>query len=153
MLHDGKLLTPNYKTAVRQKVAKEFDTGFQHAFSPACLAFVNRADLTYPQSIAANYIAGYLRSRLLNGATSDQLAESLLEFDDSWNHSLDTAAPLYYFDSFEPIRGEGARSRAAAWIRGKVIPLDVDPTDIDIYEQIIQQIDDDTVYTYLSDEL
>ena len=65
MLHDGKLLTPNYKTAVRQKVAKEFDTGFQHAFSPVCLAFVNRADLTYPQSIAADYIAGYLRSRLL----------------------------------------------------------------------------------------
>lgn len=153
MLHDGKLLTPNYKTAVRQKVAKEFDTGFQHAFYPVCLAFVNRADLTYPQSIAADYIAGYLRSRLLNGATSEQLAESLLEFDDSWTHSLDTAAPLYYLDSFEPIRGEGARSRAAAWIQGKVIPLDVDPTDIDVYEQVIRQIDDDTVYTYLSDEL
>ena len=95
----------------------------------------------------------YLRSQLLNGATNEQLAESLLEFDDSWTHSLDTAALLYYLDSFEPIRGEGTRSRTAAWIQGKVIPLDVDPTDIDVYEQIIQQIDDDTVYTSLNDEL
>jgi hypothetical protein len=153
LLHDGKLLTPNYKTAVRQKAAKEFDTGFQHAFFPVCLVFVNQADLTYPQSITADYIAGYLRSRLLNGTPSDHFDDSVLEFDESWTHSLETGAPLYYLDAFSPIRGEGARSRAAAWIRGTAIPLDPDPTDIDIYEQIIGQIDDSIVYRYLSDEL
>jgi hypothetical protein len=153
ILHDGKVLNPNYKNAVRQKVAKEFDTGFQHAFHPVYLAFVNEADLTYPESIAADFIGGYLRSRLLDGSTSDQLNEPVLEFDDSWTHSLDTAAPLYYLDSFQPIRGERARSRAAAWIRGESIPPDADPTDVDVYERIIQQVDDETVYAYLSDEL
>ena len=153
LLHDGKLLTPNYKTAVRQKAAKEFDAGFEQAFAPVYTAFVNRADLTYPQSIAADFIAGYLRSRLLDGMTSDQFGDSLAEFDESWTHALETAAPIYYLDSFQPIRGEGTRSRAAAWIQGETIPLAVDPSDVEVYDRIVRQIDDDVVYTYLSDKL
>jgi len=153
LLHDGKLLTPNYKTAVRQKAAKEFDAGFEQAFAPVYTAFVNQADLTYPQSIAADFIAGYLRSRLLDGTTSGQLGDSVAEFDGSWTHALETAVPIYYLDSSQPIRGEGARSRAAAWIRGETIPLDVDPSDVGVYDRIVRRIDDDVVYTYLSDEL
>lgn len=153
ILHDERVLNPDYKTAVRQKAAKVFDTGFQRTFYPIHPTFVNDADLTYPESIAADFIGGYLRSRLLDGATTNQLEDSVLEFDNSWTHSLDTAAPLYYLDSFQPIRGERARSRAAAWILGEAIPRDSDPTDIEVYEQIIQQIEDETVYTYLSDEL
>lgn len=118
------LLTPNYKTAVRQKAAKEFDAGFEQAFVPVYTAFVNQADLTYPQSIAADFIAGSLRSRLLDEATSGQLGDSVAEFDESWTHALETAASIYYLDAFQPIRGEGARSRAAAWIQGETIPLD-----------------------------
>jgi len=153
ILHDERVLNQSYKTAVRRKVAKEFDTGFQQAFHPVYPTFVNKADLTYPQSIAADFIGGYLRSRLLDGATTDQLGESVLEFDDSWTHSLESAASLYYLDSFQPIRGEGARSRAAAWVQGETISPDTDPTNIEVYEQIIEQIDDERVYAYLSDEL
>ena len=153
MLHDERVLNQSYKTAVRRKVAKEFNTGFQHAFHPVYSTFVSKADLTYPQSIPADFIGGYLRSQLLDGATTDQLSKSVLEFDDSWTRSLDSAASLYYLDSFQPIRGEGARSRAAAWVQGKAISSYTDPTDIEAYEQIIEQIDDETVYTYLSDEL
>ena len=86
ILHDERVLNQSYKTPVRRKVAKEFDTGFQQAFHPVYPTFVNKADLTYPQSIAADFIGGYLRSRLLDGATTDQLGESVLEFDDSWTH-------------------------------------------------------------------
>jgi hypothetical protein len=95
LLHDGKLLTPNYKAAVRQKAAKEFDAGFEQAFASVYTAFVNQADLTYPQSIAADFIAGYLRSRLLDGTMSDQFRDSLAEFDESWTHALERAAPIY----------------------------------------------------------
>lgn len=152
-LHDGSYNQYDSDIeALRFALAGHIDTSFQRNICPVLLAFLQDADKIYPQTTAADYIAGYLRDQLTEVTDVAALAVDAVEqFDNSWRDDGPQPDPVYGLDPFQPVRGEGLRSRVIAWIRGQGLPDEPSPTGRDPYRELISQIDDDTVYEYLQD--
>lgn len=151
LLHDGKRDGyGSYNDHLRKQLAMEFDTSFQHAICPVYLTFLQDADQTYPQSNAADYIAGYLRDELLDSMTiSDLPYESVHALDPSWLQQAGTPTPVYTLESLCPVEKEEIRSRVLCWLMGRGIPLEPDPTGSDPFREQVKQLSNSTVRDYL----
>lgn len=154
LLHDGKRDGySSYNEYLRKQLAIDFDTSFQHGICPVYLTFLQDADQTYPQSNAADYIAGYLRDALLNSMTvSDFEYDSVHALDSSWIQEAGTPTPVYRLESLRPVEGNEMRSRVLCWLMGRGIPLEPNPTGSDPFREQVEQLSDSTVRDYLLDE-
>lgn len=154
LVHDGKRDGyGSYDEHLRKQLAMDFDPSFQQNICPVYLAFLRNADRTYPQSNAADYIAGYLRGRLANDVTvSDIEYENVYALDPSWIRKAGTPAPLYELESLRPVREKQLRSRILCWLLGKGIPAEPEPTGYDPFREQVEQISDVRVRSYLLDE-
>lgn len=154
LLHDGKRNGyDSYDEYLRKQLAMDFDPSFQRSICPVYPAFLQDADRTYPQSNAADYIAGYLRARLVGESTIDELDyEHVYALDSSWIRRAGTPVPLYEFESFRPVREEELRSRILCWLMGRGIPTEPEPTGYDPFRERVQELADPTVRRYFLDE-
>lgn len=155
LLHDGKIdCYGTYEQRLREQVVDDFDRSFRRGVCPVHLTFLQDADRTYPQSNAADYIAGYLRSELMAGRTAAAFgSENVHRFDPSWMREVGEVASVYRLADLEPIREKNRRSRALSWILGKGIPLDPTPTTRDPFRELVAEIPDERVRDYLLTEL
>jgi len=154
-LHDGKLDSHRtYEKRLREQVAEDFGASFRRGVCPVHLTFLQDADRTYPQSNAADYIAGYLRARLASGESIATLGlENVYELDSSWLRDGEESATVYQLAELQPIRENDLRSRALSWLMGKGIPADPTPTTQDPFRELVSEIPDQTVREYLLSEL
>lgn len=154
LLHDGKRDGyGSYDEHLRKQLAMDFDPSFQRHICPVYPVFLQDADRTYPQSNAADYIAGYLRTRFVsNTDIGDIEHENVHTLDPSWVRGAGTPTPLYELESFRPIREEELRSRVLCWLLGRGIPPEPEPTGYDPFRERIEQLSDSTVRSYLLGE-
>lgn len=154
LLHDGKRDGYGaYDENLRQQLAMDFDPSFQRSICPVHPVFLQDADRTYPQSNAADYIAGYLRTRLASDVTIDDIErENVYALDSSWVREAGTPTPLYQLEPLRPIRGDEFRSRVLCWLLGRGIPPEPEPTGYDPFRERVEQLSDSTVRSYLLDE-
>lgn len=151
-LHDGREDShSDYFEQLKLQMPSAFDTSFQQSICPVLLAFMEDADLTYPATNTADYIAGHLARQLKNDQSD--LPSQVVDFDSSWVDPAPQAEVPYRLDSIRPIREENVHSRVLAWIWGKGIPRDPSPANRDPYRNQVSQIGDDTVRSYLLEEL
>lgn len=155
LLHDGRHNShTDYHPALRESIPSHIDSSFQQSICPVYLTFLEDADRIYPQTTAADYIAGYLRDQLDSVDDVSSLGmDAVKVFDESWVDPAPQPEPVYQLESFQPIREEGRKSRVLAWLKGQGIPDDPSPTGRDPYLNLIDQIEDDVVYTYLRNEI
>lgn len=151
-LHDGREDShSDYFAQLKLQMPSTFDTSFQHSICPVLLAFMEGADRTYPATNTADYIAGHLARQLETGRSS--LPTQVIDFDPSWVDPAPQPEVPYRLDSIQPIREENVHSRVLAWILGKGIPTDPSPINRNPYREQVSQINDDTVRSYLLEEL
>lgn len=151
-LHDGREDShSDYFKQLKLQMPSAFDTSFQQSICPVLMTFMEEADLTYPATITADYIAGHLAHQLKNG--SSDFPSQVVDFDPSWVDPAPQAEVPYRLDSIRPVREEDVHSRVLAWILGKGIPRNPSPVNRDPYQDQVNQIDDDTVRSYLLEEL
>lgn len=155
LLHDGTQdQYSDYEKHLRKQISADFDNSFQYEICPVHLTFIQDADRTYPQSNAADYIAGYIRDKLDNGHTIGDLPfENIHRLDPSWIRTAGESVPFYQLAEFDPIQEDRLRSRILSWLIGKGIPQDPEPTTQDPYRDIVTQITDERVREYLLEEV
>lgn len=154
LLHDGKRDEySSYDEHLRKQLAMDIDPSFQQSICPVYLVFLRDADRTYPQSNAADYIAGYLRTRLQRDDSISSIdSDSVYALAPSWVERAGTPAPLYELEPLRPVREKGLRSRILCWLMGRGIPDEPEPTGYDPYCEQVEQLPDSRVRSYLLDE-
>lgn len=155
LLHDG---APDgysdYLDSLRKQAGSEFGPSFQRNLCRVNLTFLRDADRTYPQSNAADYIAGYIRKKLDTGTVPSDLGFSqIVMFDNSWIRPAKQPVPLYRLGELEPIREAELKSRVLSWLTGRGIPPSPTPTGRDPYRTLVERIEDSVVRDYLLNEL
>lgn len=152
LLHDGKHDPhKDYFEALQEIVPGILDSSFQRIISPVHLAFLQDADRVYPQNTTADFIAGYLREKVED--LDEDLPGHVHRFDKSWIDRAPKPDPVYRLKDFQPVREEELRSRVIAWMTGKGFPQDPSPRNRDPYYELVAQIEDETVYEYLTDDI
>lgn len=154
LLHDGKQDEySSYDETLRKQLAMDFDPSFQRSICPVYPTFLQDADRTYPQSNAADYIAGYLRTRLAGEMTvGDVNYENVYALDPSWVRRAGTPTPLYELETLRPVRKKELRSRVLCWLMGRTVPADPKPTGYDPFREQVEQLSDSNVRRYLLEE-
>ncbi|WP_232820574.1 hypothetical protein [Halorussus litoreus] len=155
LLHDGAIDNyREYEKRLREQVAEDFGSSFRHGVCPVHLTFLQNADRTYPQSNAADYIAGYIRSKLESTETIGTIGHNnIKELDPSWVRNSGETSTVYKLAELKPIREMDTRSRALSWLMGKGIPVNPTPTTQDPFRDLVSEIPDKTVRDYLLTEI
>ncbi len=152
LLHDGKRDGySDYSEYLRKQLAMKFDTSFQRNICPVHLTFLQDADRTYPQSNAADYIAGYLRNAMADRTTVEDF-ETLHVLDSSWLQSGGTPAPVYELEALRPVEEKEMRSRILCWLMGRGIPPEPNPSGYDPFREQVEQLSNPVVREYLLGE-
>jgi hypothetical protein len=153
VLHDGKRdPSSDYFKCLRKQIPGHCDTEFEQSICPVHLSFLEGADRTYPQTNAADYIAGYLRDLAEETDLSTALNAASIgpeQFDNSWIDPAPSPTPVYRLEELIPVREQELRSRVIAWFTGKGIPPEPSPQNRDPFETFVEQIDDNIVRSYL----
>ncbi|WP_188974748.1 S1 domain-containing protein [Halocalculus aciditolerans] len=154
LLHDGK---PDpyqgFTDTLRRQTRSDFDTGFEQGVCPVYLAFLQDADRTYPESNAADYVAGYIRNYLNDGGSLTAIDGPVDSLDSSWIQPAERPVQPYHLEDVRPVKGEGVRSLVLAWLLGRGIPNEPAPTTDNPYRALVDEIDNSVVKTYLLEEL
>ncbi|MFC3959298.1 hypothetical protein [Halovivax cerinus] len=110
-----------------------------------------KADLTYPEVIAADYIAGYVRSVIDAGVEQvESLPENVVRFDTNWREPSVSPTPFYQIRGGNGDYGDIDRTRIAAWIKGRR----PDDGGFDVHSQwenTIEMLESRRVRNYLSE--
>ena len=110
---------------LRAQVAQIFDGSFQSTFGGIYVTGLPKADLTYPEAIAADYLAGYVRRAIAeNGKAIRVLPDEVVRFDPNWVEPAVPPVPYYRIQGIGGDYGTHARTRIAAWIKGRR-PVDI----------------------------
>lgn len=126
LIHDGNDETYGKKQRyLRKQASTEFNSSFQSAFCSVHVSSLPKADLTYPEVIAADYVAGYIRKKIANGETSiDQLPDQVLWVSSGWTCEDVQPAPLYWLRTTGAKQTTTEQSRVIAWVEGRRPPKD-----------------------------
>lgn len=124
LIPDGDAETYGEKQRyLRKQASTEFNSAFQSDFCSVHVSSLPKADLTYPEAIAADYIAGYVRKRVGEGGTSiERLPDSVLWVSSDWTCEDVQPAPLYWLQTSGAKQATAQQSRILAWIEGKRPP-------------------------------
>lgn len=150
LLHDGGENTYGANQRVlREQAATTFDASFQSSICPVFVAPMTKADLTYPEAIAADYLAGYVRERVAAGSSVETLPPQVVRIDTSWTEPTVAPASLFQVRTSGVSQDAAIRTRIAAWLEGRRPPKSTSLTNDSHYERLVARIQDDTLRTYL----
>jgi hypothetical protein len=108
------------------------------------------ADLTYPEVTAADYIAGFVREAVDDGAQVRELPDEVTWFDSNWREPSVSPVPFYRIRGVSGEYGSIARTRVAAWVKGR----NPDGDDYDVSSQwrnTLEMIESPDLRQYLSE--
>jgi hypothetical protein len=135
---------------LRTQSSQIFDGSFQSAFGGVYITGMPKADLTYPEAIAADYIAGYMRGAIDEGQQPNDLPDEVVWFDNNWREPTVSPSPYYRIKGNSGDYGGLEKNRAAAWVKGR----HRDGDDYDVrsqWDNTIDMIESDTVQEYLTE--
>lgn len=108
------------QTHLRTQAAQFFDGGFQSAFGEVYVSGLPKADLTYPEVTAADYIASYLRTAFVeSGNQLSSLPDGVVWFDSNWREPNISPLSFYQIHGVSGDYGAIEKTRAAGWIKGR----------------------------------
>lgn len=154
VLHDGDLdvYHPNLRP-LRIQGASAFNASFEETIAPVYLSAVSKADLTYPEVAAADFIAGYLRHKLRADPahTIECCPANVVRIDPSnWRGSTDISPkPLSVVRPGTRREQSSIQTRVLAWMDGRQ-PPDETVGRSTLYERFVRdRITEQSVQTYL----
>lgn len=152
LIHDGDAKTYGDKQRyLRKQASAEFNPSFQSAICSVCVSSLIKADLTYPEVIAADYIAGYVRKKVANGEkTVNQLPDQVLWVSSEWACENAQPAPLYWLRTSGVKRTAPQQSRVIAWIEGRRPPKEGLASDREFRTIIGNRLESAPLQKYLS---
>jgi len=152
LLPDGATnMYGNSQKHLRVQAAQVFDGSFESAFGAMYVTGLPKADLTYPEVAAADYLAGYIRSGLTDGRSVDDFPDSVMWFKKDWREPIISPLPFYQIAGVNGSYGNIEHTRIAAWIKGR----QPDGNNHDASSQwrnTIQMLESNQLQQYLSDE-
>lgn len=152
LIHDGNAKTyGNNQLHLRKQASTEFNPSFQSAISSVHVSSLPKADLTYPEAIAADYIAGFVRKKIATGEASvKQMPEQVVWVSSDWTYEDVQPAPLYWLrtSNIEPTAAE--QSRIISWIEGRRPPDDGFSSSKRFEDLIETRIESEKLQAYLS---
>lgn len=150
-IHDGgPRMYGSRQELLRKAFTRQF-AGFGERVTPVYVTQLKQGDRTYPELTAADYISGYLRSRIQDRGI-DGVNHPVQRIDDSWNTSDDPLATLYNFRARNRRQSQMKYDRVAAWIEGRR-PAPADTWGNQPFESLVDRIQSDVVKEYLLEEL
>jgi hypothetical protein len=110
----------DHQTHLRTQASQIFDGSFQSTFGGVYITGLQKADLTYPEATAADYIAAYVRRAVHERDLSVQdLPEQVIWYDSNWREPSVSPVPFYQIQGVSGNYGDITKTRAAAWIKGR----------------------------------
>lgn len=151
LIHDGNAKTyGDNQLHLRKQASAKFNSSFQSAFCSVHVSSLPKADLTYPEVVAADYIAGYVRKKLANGESVNELPNQVLWVRSEWSPEDVQPAPLYWLRTSGSNQTTTEQSRIIAWIEGRR-PSNDGLTSGGQFENIIDnRLESDRLKEYLS---
>jgi len=136
---------------LRKQASQIFDGSFQSTFGGIYVTGLSKADLTYPEVTAADYIAGYVRRAITERNESvATLPEEVVRFDPNWVEPSVPPLPYYKIKGVSGEYGQREQTRIAAWIKGR--HPDNDGFDISSqWENTVHMLESERLQTYLLD--
>lgn len=139
---------------LRHQAAQFFDGPFDSAFGSVYPSGLPKADLTYPEVAAADYIAGYVRDTLAAQEQSvSDFSEHVVWFDSNWREPSNVTPTQFY--ALRPATGQYGTvegTRVVAWIKGR----HPDGEDHDVSSQVqnaVEMLESETVQQYLFENI
>lgn len=128
-----------------------FGGGFQSRYGSVYISGLSKADLTYPEVMAADFIAGYAYRCLTNDRVReiDKLSGFIGWFDENWREPSTTPVPFYGIGPLTMDYGEREKSRVVSWIKGNR-PDEVTFDGSNRYQNVVGYLESETVRSYLS---
>lgn len=138
---------------LRTQAAQVFDGPFQSTFGSVYVTGLPKADLTYPEVTAADYIAGYVREVIEQDTEQiETLPDEVIRFDTNWREPRASPLPFYRIRGLTGDYGLQERTRAAAWIKGR----HPDGGDFDVssqWENTVRMLESEQLQNYLLDTI
>lgn len=151
LIHDGNAKTyGDNQHHLRKQASSRFNSSFQSAICSVHASSLPKADLTYPEVVAADYIAGYVRKKLATGEESvSGLPNQVLWVRSDWSAEDVQPAPLYWLRTSGSSQTTTEQSRIVAWVEGRR-PSKDGLTSGGRFKNIIDnRIESDTLTEYL----
>jgi len=143
----------DHQTHLRTQASQIFDGSFQSAFGGVYLTGLPKADLTYPEVNAADYLAAYARRAVdERGRSVQDLPDSVIWFDSNWREPSVSPVPFYHIRGLSGSYSDLAKTRAAAWIKGR----QPDGDDFDAsaqWENTVRILESEEVQEHLLNDL
>lgn len=139
---------------LRRQVSQFFDGSFESAFGAIYTSGLAKADLTYPEATAADYISGYVRSMLVDqGGSLDDLPDQVRWFDSNWREpSTLSPSPFYTLKPAAGHYGTTGETRIVAWIKGRHPEGDSHDVSGQV-QNAVQMLESNRVQEYLINEI
>lgn len=138
---------------LRRQATQFFDGSFESAFGGIYTSGLAKADLTYPEVTAADYISGYVRERAHLDGGVQGLPDEAGWFDSNWREPSNLSpAPFYPLKPATGDFGETEAKRIVAWIKGR----HPDGDDHDVSGQVentIGMLESERVQMYLRNNI
>lgn len=149
LLHDGGEDTyGTEQRLLRKHAASQFGGGFD-SVCPVYTSALPKADLTYPEVNAADYLAGYIRHEMAQGTAVEVLPDPVTRIDDSWRVADVAPVAHYRLRITGGVQQSTARSRIIAWIEGRRVTTAGSITGQKPYDSIVNRLTSDTLKQYL----
>lgn len=152
LLHDGSENTYGKRQRLlRQHATSQFGGGFDSRVCPVYTSALPKADLTYPEVNAADYLAGYIRYKMTRGATVERLPEPVTRINESWRATDAVPVAHYRLRTTGGVQQSTTRSRVIAWIEGRRVADETDITGQKPYNRIVDRLSSEILKQYLLD--
>lgn len=121
LVHDGGENTyGSHQIVLRKQAAAKFNHSFQSTLCPVFVTSLVRADLIYPEVIAADYLAGYVRTLVERSAgTSRDLPANVGRIRREWREPETAPLSFYWLRTSGATHASTVESRVVAWIEGR----------------------------------
>jgi hypothetical protein len=120
LIADGAIsMYGDHQEHLRSQAAKYFDGAFQSSFGSIHISGMPKADLTYPEVAAADYLAGYVTDAMRNGLSVADLPEEVSWYDSNWREPKGSPLPFYRISGVNGDYGSIQKTRVMAWIKGR----------------------------------
>ncbi len=152
LIHDGGPETyGENQQYLRKQASAEFNSSFQSAICAVYASSLPKADLTYPEVIAADYIAGYVRKKLTTGEASvKQLPKQVEWVSSGWTFEDVQPTPSYRLRTSGAKQAAVEQSRVIAWVEGRRPPKDGVSSGRKFENVIENRIHSETLTKYLA---
>lgn len=149
LLHDGSPSIHGYDGRELRRYASRQFPGHDERIDPVYPAYLQYGDLTYPEIITADYLAGYVKSRV---ETVGIEQSPVSRIDGSWRSSNEVPRTLYELARRRRRRTDLTQRRIAQWIDGKQSPGG-DAWGERPFQSIVERLESSLLREYLLTEL